>query len=73
MGAEVLVAVISLVSAICAYLAGRNRWLVKALDASSTAYQELIADLRLEIDRLKAEVSELRTLLSNRPRTTRKS
>lgn len=48
------------------YLAGRNRWLVKASTEMAEAYRDLIGELRSEIDRLKEEVAELRQLLSRR-------
>lgn len=64
----VLVAIVGFLglvaTAVGGYLAGRNKTIVEA-------YEDLVADLRREIDRLKAEVAELRLLLSSRPRSRR--
>lgn len=67
---EVLVAAVGLFASTAAYLAGRNRWLVKAAKDLVESYEQLIKEFRLEIDRLKGEVAELRELLSAK-RTTR--
>jgi hypothetical protein len=66
---EVLVAVVGAVCLAAGWLAGRNRHQAAAL----TAYENLVKDLRTEIERLRAEVLELRDLLSVRSTRTRKS
>lgn len=53
-------------TAVGGYFAGRSRTIVEA-------YEDLVADLRREIDRLKAEVAELRTILTARSRRSPKS
>jgi len=53
----VVTAIVGLATAAAAYLAGRNKHVLEG-------YKALVADLHDEIDRLKAEVKELRTLVS---------
>ena len=53
----VVTAIVGLATAAAAYLAERNKHVLEG-------YKALVADLHDEIDRLKAEVKELRTLVS---------
>lgn len=62
---QVLLAVVGLFTSGAAYLAGRSRALSHTITSITVAYEAIISQLRVEVDRLHVQVSELQLALAN--------
>lgn len=53
------IAVLGVITTLGGWLAGRNRYLTRALNDLTTRYRDLVADLGAEIDRLHIKIMDL--------------
>lgn len=60
---QILLAIAGLFTSAAAYLAGRSRALSNTITSITLAYEAIITQLRVEVDRLHVQVSELQAAL----------